>query len=269
MSSADFTDQMLMQYADGELDPATADALERAMETDDDLVARTALFIETRAAAGDAVKRLLDEPVPAELTASVERMIAEKRAAGAALPPGVPRPEAEVVPIAAARAARRPAPLWLLPVAASLVAAIVGGFLGYRLGQGGDSTAHGEILAGIGNPALRQALATVPAGQERQLAATSQRFRAIASFTHQRQQLCREFELDSENRSTVIAVACDVAGDWQVNFAVLAPGDQSGYAPASSVEALDAYLAAIEASPPMEADAEAAALQAIREKAGK
>ncbi|MDQ6437858.1 anti-sigma factor [Mesorhizobium sp. LHD-90] len=263
MTKADFTDETLMRYADGELDAATAEALERDMETDDDLVARVALFIETRAAAKEALRPLLDEPVPAELTASVERMIAGKRAAGVAPQSGAGKPEAVVIPIAAAREVRRPKPVWLLPVAASLVAALVGGFLGFRLEQGGDIPPRGDIIAGIDSPALRQALASVPSGQEQQV--DEHRFRAIATFTDRRQETCREFELDSETRSTVIAVACAAEGGWRVDFAVAAPGDSSGYAPASSTEALDAYLGAIEAAAPMAAAEEAAALKAIRE----
>ena len=51
MTKPDFPDEMLMRFADGELDAETSAAIEQAMETDDDLVARVALFIETRSQA--------------------------------------------------------------------------------------------------------------------------------------------------------------------------------------------------------------------------
>ena len=80
MTEETFSDEMLMRFADGELDPATAARIEQAMETDDGLVARVAAFIETRAQAQAALKPLLDEPVPEKLVAAVERMIEAKRA---------------------------------------------------------------------------------------------------------------------------------------------------------------------------------------------
>ena len=61
----------------------------------------------------------------------------------------------------------------------------------------------------------------------------------------------------------MIAVACNAAGEWLISFAVSAPGDAGGYAPASSTEALDAYLSAIEAGEPLSAEEEAAALAGL------
>jgi hypothetical protein len=75
--------------------------------------------------------------------------------------------------------------------------------------------------------------------------------------------------VDSADRSTVVSVACRSGAEWRVTFAVVAPGDSSGYAPASSTEALEAYLLAIDAKPPMEAAEEAQALGALREKTQK
>jgi hypothetical protein len=105
----------------------------------------------------------------------------------------------------------------------------------------------------------------VPAGQEIALAAGG-RFRAIATFRDDNGDLCREFELDSADRSTVVSVACNTAGEWRVSFAVTAPGDAGGYAPASSTEALDAYLRAIEAGEPLTSEEEAEALSETRSR---
>ncbi len=253
MINPEFPDEILMRFADGELDPETSAKIEQAMETDDALVARVALFIETRAEAQAALKPLLEEPVPDQLVATVERMIEEKRARTSA------PPVANVVPLrrSGPGAVRR----WPLPIAAS-VAAVLGALGGYWLalpGAPGQNTLH---VAGINSPALGQVLATVASGKETQLANSSQRFRAIATFRDSAGTLCREFEVDSPDRSTVISVACHSGGAWEVSFAVVAPGDNSGYAPASSTDALDAYLSAIDAEAPMEAGAE---VQALRE----
>ncbi|TIM67927.1 MAG: hypothetical protein E5Y58_19680 [Mesorhizobium sp.] len=57
MTEETFSDEILMRFADGELDPDMVARIEQAMETDDRLVARIAVFIETRAQA--QARRLL------------------------------------------------------------------------------------------------------------------------------------------------------------------------------------------------------------------
>ena len=63
MSDTEFSDEILMAFADGELDEETMRRVEAALETDDELMARIAMFMETRAAASEALKPVLDEPV--------------------------------------------------------------------------------------------------------------------------------------------------------------------------------------------------------------
>ena len=253
MTKPDFSDEILMSFADGELDAETSAAIEEAMESDDELVARVALFMETRTAAQTALKPLLDEPVPGHLVAAVERMVEEKRAQTAE--------PANVVPLRQA-GPRLAITRWTLPLAAS-VAAVIGGIGGYLLALPGAAEQNSLHVAGINSPALGQALATVVSGQETELSDSNQRFRAIATFRDSTGALCREFEVDSPDRSTVISVACRSADAWRVSFAVVAPGTDTGYAPASSTEALDAYLSAIDAQPPLETGEEAAALREI------
>ena len=256
MTNETFSDEMLMRFADGELDPATAARIEKAKETDDGLVGRVAMFIETRAQSQAALKPLLDEPVPEKLVAAVERMIESKRAGGK-------QEKATVLPFEGRRMARQSSPQWTLPIAASL-AAIVGGLAGYWAANTNERAQGGLWVAGVIRPALAEALATVESGKEIRLAGISDRFRAIATFRNDAGDLCREFEVDSPNRSTVMSVACRMGDEWRVSFAVVAPGDAGGYAPASSTEALDAYLSAIEAGAPMSAEEEVQALAEIR-----
>ena len=258
MNDADFTDETLMRYADGELDKATASRLERALETDDELVSRLGVFIETRAAAQAALKPLLDEPVPPELTAAVERMVRKKTSAETSA-------QTAILPFQKGSANLPALPSrWMMPVAASLVAAALSGLAGYWLAMDGKR-GGGLQIAGIDRRSLSEALATHPSGEEIQLTASGQRFRAIATFRDPAKTLCREFEVDSPDRSTVVSVACRSGDEWQVSFVVVAPGNSTGYAPASSTEALDAYLSAIQAEAPMSAEEEIGALSTIRE----
>lgn len=260
MTDKTFPDEMLMRFADGELDAEEMAVIEKAMETDDDLVGRVAMFIETKVQAQAALKPLLDEPVPEKLKAAVEGMIAAKRTedAKAAAKP------ATVVPFEARKAAARPAARqWTLPLAAS-IAAVIGGLAGYWAAGDGAPAPGGLWVAGIIRPALGEALATIESGKEIRLPGISDRFRAIATFRNDAQELCREFEIDSQDHSTVMSVACRAGDEWRVSFAVVAPGDAGGYAPASSAEALDAYLSAIEAGEPLLAEDEAEALAEVR-----
>ncbi|MGX9120115.1 anti-sigma factor family protein [Mesorhizobium sp. BHbsci] len=258
MTEETFSDEILMRFADGELDPETVARIEQAMEIDDRLVTRVAMFIETRAQAQAALKPLLDEPVPEKLVAAVEQMIEARRAVEKA---------ASALPFGGGRIAAPPSRShWRLPIAASLAAAVVGALTGYWAAGTNERRQGGLWVAGVIRPALAQALETVESGKEIRLAGISDRFRAIATFRNNSQDLCREFEVDSQDRSTVVSVACRSGDEWRVSFAVVAPGDAGGYAPASSTEALDAYLSAIEAGAPMSAEEEVQALTEVRRK---
>ena len=70
--------------------------------------------------------------------------------------------------------------------------------------------------------------------------------------------------MDTAAGSSVVSVACRADGAWSVRFAVVAPVRDGGYAPASSMEALDAYLASAGAHEPLSPADEAAALAAGR-----
>lgn len=258
MSEMTFPDEMLMRFADGELDADEMALVEKAMETDDELVARVAMFIETKAQSQAALKPLLDEPVPEKLKAAVEGMIAARRADDAQAGP------ATVVQFAARKTPQRPAARqWTLPIAASIAAAVIGAMAGYWAAGGSSPQPAGLSLAGAVDGPLGEALATVDAGDETELA-SGRRFRAIATFRDDGQNICREFELDTADRSTLVSVACHSAGAWRVDFVVAAPASEQGYAPASSTEALDAYLSAISAGDPLSAEDEARALADLR-----
>jgi anti-sigma factor RsiW len=248
----DFSDETLMRFADGELDEETAAALDRALAHDEDLAARLAVFIDTRSMLKAALQPLRDEPVPAKLVAAVQAMVDDSKRRTAE-----PSVSNNIVSMRPRRDRPARPSRWMLPLAASL-AAFAGGLGGYWLAA--SAVQEGLRVAGINSPALDDALASVASGGEIEMPDSGQRFRAIATFRDDSKTLCREFEVDSADRSTVISVACRAGTEWNVRFAVVAPGDPSGYAPASSTEALDAYLAAIDAAPPMSPEDEKQAL---------
>jgi len=246
-----FSDETVMRYVDGELDEETSALLEAELATDADLNRRLEMFAETRMAAQEALRPMLDEPVPEQLRASVEAMVAKAKAP----------PADQSAPIGTGKARLlSPANDWIRLAAAACIAAVLGVVAGMMLGD--REPTNGLQIADIGDGSLAAALRSVPTGSEKALDGGA--FKAIASFRDNRQALCREFEVAMAGNSRVTSVACVEAGQWKLRFAVSLPGNDQGYAPASSSETLDAYLAAINAGAPLGAAEEKAALEGIR-----
>lgn len=237
MSEHSFDDETLMAYADGEADADTAARIEAAMAGDDALAERVALLTDTRRTVKAAFAADLDTPVPESLAAAI-------RQAGT--------PESNVL-------AFRRYGFRSTAIAASLALAVgIGAGWVARSGQDADHPLH---LAGLEHPDLARHLAGTPSGEEVTLA-DGARLRMIASFEDGVGQFCRELEHDGTDGQTVVAVTCRQGGDWALVFAVAA-GASGGYAPASSLEALDAWLALIGAGQPLDAQAEAQRMRAI------
>lgn len=245
------TDETLMAYADGVLDPEAAREVERAMASDEALAAKVAALADARRAVKAAYPA--PDPVPEALLRRVQALAEADAARRSAAPAG------NVVDLAARR---RPAPLWRLPLAAS-VALAAGGLAGWFAAQQAGAPS-GVGVAGLGDPAIVQALGEVASG-ERVTLPGGAAFAAIASFRDGEGTLCREFEYDPDPARTIVGVACRAGGGWETRLAVAAPaaGD-GGYAPASSLDTLEAFLAATGAGPALSAEEERAALAAPR-----
>lgn len=243
MTMEHFDDETLMAFADGELDAATSQRLETALETDDTLAERLAVFLDTRMAVGAAMKPLIDEPVPEALATSVRRMTeaAENNVLA------FQRPE-KPMPIRS----RQP---WMMPIAASILAVITG-VGGYMAGRGNVD------LEGASENALFAALDQQPSGSDVTLG-QSEALHIVSSFVDGRGELCREYELKRLNETTA-TVACRTNGAWVTRLALSSPRSE-GYVPASSQETIDAYLASIEAGEPLAAEAERNALAGMAE----
>ncbi|MGS1097347.1 anti-sigma factor family protein (plasmid) [Aquamicrobium terrae] len=250
-----FSDETIMSYVDGELDEATSGEIETALASDAELRARVDLFAQTRLAAREALEPMLDEPVPQNLKALVEAMVARSR-----------QSVADPVPHSAtAKRVLVPANDWQRLAAAACIAGLLGVTAGYYMADG-SMEPSGLQIAAADPQALFAALRTAPSGEELTLLGSAERFRVIASFHDHQQALCREFELDMADKTKLTSVACDDNGQWRVRFAVNAPEDTASYAPASSGEALDAYLTAIQAGDPLSADAERQALEKLEQR---
>ncbi|MDH2325832.1 hypothetical protein QCN27_03015 [Cereibacter sp. SYSU M97828] len=128
---------------------------------------------------------------------------------------------------------RRRVPLWQLPAAAAVALAV-------GLGAGLSLVPSGGTDLAV--------LDSLPSGEARDGVT------AVATFRIASGDLCREFEAGG-----MISVACRTDDGWQTRLAVATGGE--GYAPVSGVEALDAWLAGVEAGDPLDPEAEASVLR--------
>lgn len=232
-----FDDEELMAFADGAIEEPRFSAIAAAIESDPELARRLELLVAGGAAARAVYGPLADRPVPDGLRRRVETAIAAAEMT-------------KVVPFR--RLHSRPA--WQAAAIAASVAVVLAAPAGYFFARTGEdiSIAAGQPLS----PALATQLETVASGGEAVLGAAT--LRPVATFTDAAQNLCREFELDRE--LTTVAVACRSDDYWQVAIAIDAPPADDGYAPASSLAALDAFLDSIGAGPPLSLEEEQQAL---------
>ena len=240
-----FEDETLMAYADGELDAGTARAVEAAAAADPALARRIEMFAKTGGLLSELGRSRPLEPVSSDLEARVRETLGAEPATETVVP--FQRP-------AQAPVSWRPA---AIAAGLALVVGLGGGFLASQQSGGGE--VGGLSIASLGAPAISRALDAVPSGER--VAIEGGEIATIASFRNADGEFCREFEFDAAESETVVSVACRTEGGWAARFAVVAAGaDETGYAPASSLETLDAYLDAVGAGAPLSLEDEAAAL---------
>jgi hypothetical protein len=187
-----FSDDTLMAFADGELDPATRAAIEQAMRTDPDVAAAVARHRALRVDVAAAFAGILDEPVPARL----------QPAAPAPAPVPVLSLDAARAERAAAAARRK----WSWPEWGALAAMLVVGVLAGRTIPGGSAPA----IAGNGSQVVAQgALASALDSQVGGKA--DGRVKVGVSFAARDGAYCRGFVMGSS-----AGLACRAAGQWRI-----------------------------------------------------
>jgi|SRR6056297_1435563 len=136
-----------------------------------------------------------------------------------------------------------------MAIAASL-ALLAGLSAGLLLSPGGSETDAPMLSA-----AVHEQLGTLPSDVKAGLP-DGRRVRVVASFTDGAGAFCREYETAASGRTGYVGVACREWAEWSLRFAMATDSGTDGYAPASSMEALDAFYAATGASPLLATEAE-------------
>jgi hypothetical protein len=247
MSHLHLSDEILMAFADGELDEPVAKAVEQAMLSDPDITKRIAGFLRSRSLARSA---LLREPVgvPPELYAAVQaRISAFEAASGGAAESEAP--EEQGVSRAGTWRARR------LAMAASIV--VLAGTLGYFAGREGLLLPRASgPMAHLEDPLVDSALSRNASGQEEGL--PFGRMRVISTYRLANGSLCREFRLQAP-AGAADAVACRTGG-WTVTFAIASAAADGAYTPSDGSDLIATYLQNAGAGAPLLDAAEIKAL---------
>lgn len=227
-----YDDDILMAYADGELDPDQRAAIDQAMRDDPAVAAAVARHQALRRDVFAAFAGTLDEPVPARLQPPAPAPVHDLAAARAAR-------EADALAQQARSQRRHGWPQWGA-LAASLAVGVLAGSLGTGwLGGDGDLAlargAEGELSAG---GRLAQVL-------DRQLAAqASGEVRVGLSFLSQSGSYCRTFQLGASS-----GLACREDGRWRIPVLADSPASSGAYRQASAslppavLDAVDARIA--------------------------
>jgi hypothetical protein len=235
------SDQLIMAYVDGELDAGTAAALEAAIATDVELQARVEQQQTLRRRLGAAFADVLDEPVPARLTAALAADV--RRTSGR-------RHGGQL------HGAKRGAWMQWGALAASLV---LGAFLTTLatplFSKGLITDENGKVRA---TGPLAQALSTQSSGAD-----SSRKIQIQLSFLGRNGQYCRVFHANAT--SPLGGLACQSAGRWDVVLLERAPGtasDNYRQAATSLSPAILSRVTDLMVAGPLDARQEAAALSA-------
>ncbi|WP_323140214.1 anti-sigma factor family protein [Massilia phyllosphaerae] len=244
-----FSDETLMAYADGELEPALAARVEEAMRADPRVEEAVRRHRALRADVFAAFAGVLDEPVPARLQPGAAPATATEPVSRPVPVPVADAAAATVHSLDARRAARQaqaahPAPVrprWGA-LAASLAVGVLAGALGWQAfdnaGQapfarrGGAMVAQGELA-----DALSHRLAAEPAQADA--------VRLGVSFRDREGAYCRSFML-----GTTGGFACRQGGEWRIPVMAQAEQAQAGAyrqagsaLPAAVLDAIDQRIA--------------------------
>lgn len=211
-----FPDEVLMAYADDELDAGTRASVDAAMASDPEIARRIAQHKALRGRVHSAFNKIVAEPVPARLLQAVRGEPADSRSGN-------------VVPLRRRQIRDWSWPQWTA-IAASLIVGVIAGRLTLvGMGSSGPIMMRGDRMLASG--ALAAALSNQLAGAQ----SAGDPARIGVTFRSKSGEYCRTFTLSPP--TMLAGLACRARDGWQVG--VLAhtespDGDSGGYRQAAS-----------------------------------
>lgn len=239
-------DETLGAFVDGETDAATTRAIEAALETDAELMARFERMTALRGTLADHFNPVLSEDLP-------DALIAQVRSSAPSAPPSA-SPAAREERGLVARLMDVFAPNWV-PVAAALLIGVSVGWFGGGSGPDAPVTLdNGQLVAGGSLARLLDA-----AGPAQNAEAATQ-----LAFLNTDGRYCRTFTLEAS-----AGIACRAGETWQVDYSTAAGAADAGVIrtasaslPLALLDQVDAWIAGDPLDEDQEAEAAAAGWQA-------
>jgi hypothetical protein len=246
MSQLHLSDEILMAFADGELEEPTAAAVAKAMAEDATVAKRIMDFQQSRRLTRSAFSTALMPDVSPELRAAVLAQVKSYEAASESkAAPDIKPPQNEWL--------GRQRPFMQMALAASIAAIALA--LGYFVGWQGRPAPDG-LIAQLESPLIHHELNGSASGKDVEL--PFGRLRVISTYRLANGSLCREFRLQSSTERAE-AVACR-NGEWNATFALASAVNNAEYTPSGGGDPVVAYLQSIGAGQPLVDEAEAKAL---------
>lgn len=228
-------DETLMAYADGELDPKVANAVEAALLENPRLVLRIVDFVRSRRLARGALESLtLPEP-QADLVAAAR----------------------EQVPAATRRHARA---RFAIAASIALVASGLAGGAVYLSTMGDDA----KGFAALETPDFVSALGETMTGETAEI--PSGRLRAVATLELEDRSLCREVEFTTRSELLAAVVCRGENMAWRPVLALAGRLPDQTYAPAGESGLIDQFFRQRGAGPALTGEAEARAVRGAETK---
>jgi hypothetical protein len=246
------TDEMLMAFADGELEGEEAARIESAIEGSPELLARVEMFLTSRLKAQNAFRTILTEPVP-------DRLLKTVMGADVPAPAAEAREGAEILPFDRVMSRAGPKRGWTgIALAASIAAIFAAGAAGFLVGRGNGVPAN--AMAGLlaNEKSIAGLLTEAPDGARRDLAGQLS-VSVSATYRAADQSLCRAIDVMHPPSTTAAkALACHGEAGWTIAGALPASRSDGLFRPAGagvSIETLLDAAGASEALPAAEVEA--------------
>lgn len=250
MSQLHLSDEILMAFADGELDEHVAAAVERAMLDDPSITGRVVDFLRSHRLTRSAFSREATFDVPPELRAAVYAQISAFETIGnQTVEPGSSEDSSSTQGMK-----RLLSSISLVAAAAAIMIAAIG-YIAWR--QVMPSRNVSGMIARLGDPHLQDVLNESASGQDVMLPAG--RVRVISTYRLANGSLCREFLIQASS-GKANAVACLDEG-WNVTFALASAATNAAYVPSDGGDLVSAYLQKLGAGEPLVDSAETKALR--------
>jgi anti-sigma factor RsiW len=234
---SEFPDEKLMAFADGELEGSDREAVERAIDTDPEIAARVALFMETRDRVRGAFGRTLSERPPDRL---FDAVMGARTISGAAMG----KLEARVAaPFEKAANENRSASSWRPLALAASLAAVAAGLAGYL--TGGARNEPGSALAVLASApaAVSELLSSPVEGQPSALPGRAATLTIASTYRLRDGRVCRAFEVrHPSSRTGAEAVGCRNGSGWSLEAALPRTLVDGVFRPASAGATIDAFL---------------------------